>query len=98
MNMNKVENSSNVVEWGYDPVTKEMRIRFKQGTLYTYPEVPQEIADGLAAAESKGPYIARSVVRAYKGTKVPEEKVAPPEAGDPGSPGEAHTTERRMIL
>lgn len=71
MLLTKVENSSNVLEWGYDPISQELQIRFKQGALYTYPGVPQEIADGIAGAESKGSYIAKNVVKQYKGTKVP---------------------------
>ena len=41
---------------GYDPSTKRMQIRFKQGDTYTFCRVPQHIFDGLLVSGSKGTY------------------------------------------
>jgi hypothetical protein len=41
---------------GYDPNTKKMKIKFKQGTTYDFCHVPEYIFKGLLSASSKGTY------------------------------------------
>jgi hypothetical protein len=71
MQMIPVE-SSNLKEYGYDPETKTLRIRFLKNFnfVYEYADVPQEIVDGLAKAESKGSYIAKNIVKKFEFKKV----------------------------
>ena len=48
--------SSQLKEFGYDPANRTLAIRFngKSGekTVYTYANVPQDLADGLKAADA----------------------------------------------
>lgn len=39
--------SSNIESVGYDKKTKTLRIRFKDGSLYEYFDVPEHIHQGL---------------------------------------------------
>ena len=39
---------------GYDPLTRQMQIRFQSGSTYTFCRVPPEIFAGLRAASLKG--------------------------------------------
>lgn len=48
--------SSAISAVGYEPSTRQMQIRFKQGRTYTFCRVPQHVFDGLLSAESKGRY------------------------------------------
>lgn len=41
---------------GYNPTTKQMQIKFKQGHVYTYCHVPESVFDGLLLSASKGRY------------------------------------------
>lgn len=55
MNMVSVA-SSNLQAVGYDPTTKNLRVAFKNGSLYEYPCVPASVHAGLMAAGSHGSY------------------------------------------
>jgi hypothetical protein len=48
--------SSAISAIGYDPVSMQLHIRFKQGHTYTFCGVPQNIYEGLMSASSKGLY------------------------------------------
>ena len=49
--------SSNVDSIGYDDKTQTLYIRFLDGSLYEYHDVPEEMWTGLANAESKGSFL-----------------------------------------
>lgn len=62
--------SSNVKGYGYDAETKTLGVQFKaDGPIYTYADVPQKVADGLASAESKGSFFASSIRNNFKHSK-----------------------------
>ena len=45
MNMQKIDNSSNIVSAGYDPASQKMHVEFKSGQTYEYEEIaPDEWA------------------------------------------------------
>lgn len=46
--------SSAITAVGYDPITKRMKITFKQGRTYDFCGVPPEVHQGLVNAGSKG--------------------------------------------
>ncbi|MFZ2986609.1 KTSC domain-containing protein [Ideonella sp.] len=48
--------SSAISAIGYDPATRRMQIRFKQGDTYTFCGVPQQVFSSFLAAGSKGRY------------------------------------------
>lgn len=57
--------SSAISAVGYDPETRRMQIRFKQGGTYTFCRVPQHVFEGLLASGSKGAYYDRHIRDRY---------------------------------
>jgi len=53
--------SSNLVSVGYDPAAQILEVEFKSKKIYRYHKVPQQIFDGLMAADSKGAYFAAHI-------------------------------------
>lgn len=64
MEMVDVE-SSMISAVGYDAASEELEVVFNSGKTYRYTGVPQEVYDGLLAAESKGQYMRASVIGVY---------------------------------
>lgn len=58
--------SSAISAIGYDPLTRQMRIRFQSGSTYTFCRVPSEIFAGLRSASSKGRYYDRRIRGRYQ--------------------------------
>ena len=50
--------SSNIASIGYDPDIMVLEIEFLSGSVYQYYDVPQNIYDGLMAADSHGSFLA----------------------------------------
>ncbi len=48
--------SSAISAIGYDPDSRRMKIKFKQGETYDFCNVPEHIFNGLLSASSKGTY------------------------------------------
>lgn len=48
--------SSAISAIGYDPASRQMKIKFKQGETYDFCNVPEHIFNGLISASSKGTY------------------------------------------
>ena len=58
--------SSSISMVGYDPGTRRLKIRFKDGsTTYDFCGVPQPVYDGLMSASSKGSYYSRHIRGRY---------------------------------
>ncbi len=53
--------SSAISAVGYDKPTQRMRIKFKQGEVYSYCSVPENIYLELLSATSKGTYYDRCI-------------------------------------
>lgn len=68
--MKKVS-STNVDSFGYTPATKTLRVKFINGSVYDYHDVPAEIAEGLGKAQSPGGFIAAHVKGGFKYTQLP---------------------------
>lgn len=58
--------SSAISDIGYDPATRRMKIRFKQGDTYDFCRVPLNVFEGFLAASSKGAYYDRYIRDRYK--------------------------------
>lgn len=69
MKMTHVD-SSNVEAVGYDEDSSTMQVEFKNGTMYQYFDVPENVFIGLRDADSVGGYLAASVKGAYRYSKV----------------------------
>lgn len=57
--------SSAISAVGYDHDTQQMRIKFVQGSTYTFCRVPHHIFEGLLSAGSKGTYYDRHIRDKY---------------------------------
>lgn len=57
--------SSNLEQVGYDSDAMELHVIFKEGALYVYSDVPQQIYEELLVAASKGSYLNREVKGVY---------------------------------
>jgi len=64
-----VKNSSQVDQYGYDPVSKTLSVRFKAGGEYHYSDVPVGVYEGLQKAESVGSYLSKSIKGKFKFAK-----------------------------
>lgn len=60
--------SSNIADLGYDPATRELRVRFAKGGLFSYADVPQEEYDALRQASSIGSYFSSKIRPKFKAT------------------------------
>ena len=62
--------SSNLEAFSYDAEAKELHVWFRSGAEYVYAEVPQDVADGLLKASSKGKYLNEHIKQVYQYEKV----------------------------
>ena len=64
--------SSQIKAYGYDPISKTLAIVFTRGSgaAYHYSDCPQEVADGLAKADSVGKYFGANIKGKFAFTKV----------------------------
>lgn len=62
MKMIKVE-SSNVDAVGYENAV--LVVRFVNGSVYSYSDVPEEVYDSMLNAESKGKYLCQKIKGKY---------------------------------
>ncbi len=58
--------SSNVSSIGYKLATQTLYIKFENGSLYAYRDVPSMQFDCLKVASSKGIYLNRNIKKLYK--------------------------------
>jgi hypothetical protein len=57
--------SSNIEAIGYDEDARELWIRFLEGRMYVYSDVPPATYDDIMRADSKGSYLNREVKPNY---------------------------------
>lgn len=50
---------------GYDPARQLLEIQFRNGWIYEYDSVPQQVYRALMTAPSHGKYLKRHVVDTY---------------------------------
>lgn len=54
--------SSSISEAGYDVSSSKLYVRFSSGKLYSYSDVPLDVASAFFAAESQGKFL-NSVIK-----------------------------------
>jgi hypothetical protein len=64
--------SSAIANIDYDDVQNTLSVTFQQGTVYTYNNVPKEVAQSLMRAESSGKYFHDVIRPNYVGAKQEE--------------------------
>lgn len=62
--------SSNIAEIAYDEGSETLEIRFHNGSVYQYFDVPEAMWDGLKNADSKGKYLAANIKGSFRYSKV----------------------------
>jgi len=62
--------STNVASVGYDEDSSTLQIAFKNGTMYQYFDVPENVFIGLRDADSVGGYLAANIKGTYRYSKV----------------------------
>lgn len=61
MKTKTIEKSSNIKEIGYDGETRELTVTFVNKSQYAYADVPPEIFEDFALAESAGRFFHQKV-------------------------------------
>lgn len=69
MEMTHVD-SSNIEAVGYDEDSSTLQVEFKNGGIYQYFDVPENIYEGLRDADSVGKYLASIIKGSYRYSKV----------------------------
>ena len=62
--------SSNVESVGYDEDSSTLQVEFKNGSMYQYFDVPENIFIGLRDADSVGRYLSENIKGSYRYSKV----------------------------
>jgi hypothetical protein len=62
--------STNVEAVGYDEDSSTLQVEFKNGTMYQYFDVQEDVFIGLRDADSVGGYLAARIKGAYRYSKV----------------------------
>jgi hypothetical protein len=65
-NMNRQPVLSSMIRaWAFDPASSVLEIEFQNGRIYEYREVPEFLARGFAAAQSKGQFFLSRIADRY---------------------------------
>lgn len=67
--------SSSVAEIGYGQKKKALVVRFKNGGVYIYQSVPQQIFTNMLNASSKGSFLDSDVKNVYSFLKITEAEI-----------------------
>ena len=62
--------SSNIASVGYDPSTLTLEVEFKNGSVYHYFDVPENMYQELMRASSVGKFMHANIKNNYRYTKV----------------------------
>jgi len=62
--------SSNLVSVGYDEPSQTLEVEFKDGAVYQYYNVGQNIYDAFMSSSSKGQFLAYQIKNAFPYSKV----------------------------
>lgn len=58
--------SSNIVRFGYDDTSRVLKVEFKNGGVYDYFDVPDQVFNNMKNAPSKGQFLAQQVKGTYR--------------------------------
>ena len=66
MNWIQTPESSNINRFTYDESTQTMKVEFRNGGIYNYFDIPQNIFEEMKRATSKGQYLAQNIKGYYR--------------------------------
>lgn len=58
--------SSNIARFAYDDTSHVLKVEFKNGGIYNYFDVPQQVFEGMRNAPSTGQYLAQQIKGTYR--------------------------------
>ena len=58
--------SSNVARFAYDESNQVLKVEFKNGTVYDYYDIPENVFHGMRGAPSAGQYLAQNVKSRFR--------------------------------
>lgn len=70
MEMEPIENSSNIAAIGYDEDSSTLQVEFHNGGSYQYFDVPENLFEGLRDADSAGGFLAANIKGSYRYSKI----------------------------
>ena len=62
--------SSNLRSVGYDADTQTLEVEFRNGSIYQYDGVPENVHSGLMRAASKGSYFNQHIRNEYHSRRI----------------------------
>ena len=62
--------SSNIAAIGYEKDLSVLEVEFKNGSVYQYYDVPENIFNDIMGADSKGKYLAQFVKGTFRYSRV----------------------------
>lgn len=65
-----VQNSSSIDGLSYDVVSKELTVRFTNGTMYRHTNVQKSLYDEFLKSESKGRFYISNIKFSHAATKI----------------------------
>lgn len=80
--MTPVENSSQILAYGYDEATRRLAVEFHGGSLYHYADVPPKVWEEFQAAESKGTFLGRRIKGSFDYRRIQREPLDEDPASD----------------
>ena len=66
MNWIDSPSSSNITRFRYDDATQVLYVEFKNGSVYQYFDIPENVFEQMKAASSKGQFLAQNIKGAYR--------------------------------
>ena len=67
-----IEDSAVIAQVGYSRTSNELYVEFKNGSVYTYIEVPESVYIEFLNADSRGNYLNTEIVPEYFSFKLDE--------------------------
>ena len=58
--------SSNVARFAYEESNQVLKVEFKNGTVYDYYDIPDNVFQGMKSAPSAGQYLAQNVKSRFR--------------------------------
>jgi hypothetical protein len=59
-------NSSNIERFKYDAANQVLMVEFKNGGVYNYYDVPENVFEEMRSAGSRGQYLAQRIKGTYR--------------------------------
>jgi hypothetical protein len=62
--------SSNIAAVGYDTANQVLAVKFSNGTVYHFKDVPADVIEAMKESESKGSFFSKAIRGKYESEKI----------------------------